>query len=317
MNTNLLNQIKKTSWIWAFLGSLVIWAAISILTRQFGLGSLFANASLASLLVIVSIGQMFAITSGDGGIDLSIPYVITLSAFLSFGLINGSESNLFMALAVVLGIGLLVGVLNSVTVLLFKIPPMIATMAVGYILNSAILIYSESYNFAAMSKIITYIANGRIAGIPFILIFALFAVLVIAFILNSTSYGRSLSAVGQNRFAAYLAGIQVNKTVMIAYMVSGLFAAIAGVLIGARVNGAFLDMGQPYMLQSVSAVVIGGTLISGGKASVVGTALGSLFLILLSTLMMVTHLPIGAQYVIQGILLIAVLVFDVNTKNCD
>lgn len=317
MNTNLFNWVKKTSWVWAFIGSLGIWIATSILTKQFGVGSLLANASLASFLIIVSIGQMFAITSGDGGIDLSIPYVITLSAFLSFGIINGSESNLFMAITVVLGVGLLVGVLNSVTVLLFKIPPMIATMAVGYILNSAILIYSENYNFSTMSKIITFIANGRIAGIPFILLFALVAVLVIAFILNNTSYGRSLTAVGQNRLAAYLSGIRVNRTVMFAYMASGLFAAIAGVLIGARVNGAFLDMGTPYMLQSVSAVVIGGTLISGGKPSVVGTALGSFFLILLSTLMMVTHLPIGTQYIIQGILLIIVLVFDGNAKAAD
>lgn len=317
MNTNLLKWTKKASWIWAFLGSLIMWIAISVLTRQFGVGSLIANASLASLLMIVSIGQMFAITSGDGGIDLSIPYVITLSAFLSFGLIKGSESNLPMALIVVLGIGLLVGVLNSVTVLIFKINPMIATMAVGYILNSAILLYSESYNFSEMSKIITFIANGRVAGIPFILIFALLIVAFVGFILDKTSYGRALTAVGQNRLAAYFAGIRVNKTVLFAYMASALFASIAGILIGARVNGAFLDMGQPYMLQSVSAVVIGGTLISGGKASVIGTALGSFFLILLSTLMLVTHLPIGTQYIIQGILLIIVLIFDGNSKAAD
>lgn len=316
MKTNILNTIKKP-WIWACLGCIGSWLAISIITNQFGIESFLINASLASFLIIIATGQMFAITSGEGGIDLSIPYMITLSAFLSFGIINGSESNVPLALITVLGIAIFVGILNSAAILFFKIPPMIGTMAIGYIINTAILLYSESYRFSEMSKFISYIANGRIVKLPIVLLFAVVVVCFIGFLINNTSFGISLTAVGQNRLAAYLAGVRVNKTVVIAYIASAVFAAIGGILLGARVNGAFLDMGTPYMLQSVSSVVIGGTLIAGGRASVIGTAFGSLFLILLSTLMMVTHLPIGTQYIIQGILLITVLVFDGGSKESE
>lgn len=301
---------KDKPWIWACLGSLICWLITGLVLSKLDFQSLLVNAALASLLAIVSFGQMYAITSGDGGIDLSIPYVITLSAFMSFGIIQGVESNLILAMAIIAGVGLLIGFLNAVSIIIFKIPPIIATMAIGFIVNSAVLVYSSSYSSHKTSIVLTTIANGRFLGIPIIILFAIVLLLMIVFSFEKMSYGRALIAVGQNRLAAFLAGINVNKTIMIAYMISGLLAAIGGALIGARIDGAFLEMGQAYMLQSVGAVVIGGTLVAGGKASPVGAAFGALMLMLMVTLMVISGLPIGVQYIVEGIILILVLIID-------
>lgn len=317
MNNSISILIKRFPWIWACLGSLICYLAISILTSSFGFESLLTNAAIASLLAIVALGQMFAISSGDGGIDLSVPYIITLSSFLSFGIIQGSNGNLFKGILVIIFVGLFVGLLNSVAIIIFEIPPIIATMAMGFIVNTAILLYSTKFSSFKSSSLLSTIANGRLLGVPIILIFALICVLIVVVLLNTMTYGRAIMAVGQNRLASYFAGIQVNKTIMIAYMISGLFASIGGALIGARVNGAFLDMGQPYMLQSVGAVVIGGTLISGGKSTGIGTAFGALFLILLVTLMLVSHLSVGVQYIVEGIVLILVLAIGGNQGHTD
>jgi ribose transport system permease protein len=301
---------KNTPWIWACLGSLICWLLTSIVLSQLDFQSLLVNAALASLLTIVSLGQMFAMTSGDGGIDLSIPYVITLSAFLSFGIIQGVESNLILGMLAVAGMGLLIGFLNAISIITFKIPPIIATMAIGFIVNSGVLVYSSSFTSNKTSAVLTTIANGRFLGIPIIIFFTIALILIVAFVFKKMSYGRAITAVGQNRLAAFFAGINVNRTIMIAYMLSGLLAAVGGALIGARIDGAFLEMGQSYLLQSVGAVVIGGTLVSGGKASAVGTAFGALMLTLMVTLMVISRLPIGVQYIIEGIILILVLIID-------
>ncbi|MBP2662213.1 MAG: permease component of ribose/xylose/arabinose/galactoside ABC-type transporter [Firmicutes bacterium] len=313
-----INNIgKNTPWIWACLGSLICWLLTSLLLSKLDFQSLLVNAALASLLTIVSLGQMFAMTSGDGGIDLSIPYTITLSAFLSFGIIQGSESNLILGMSVVAVVGIVIGFLNAISIITFKIPPIIATMAIGFIVNSGVLVYSSSFTSNKTSAVLTTIANGRLLGIPIIILFAIALILIITFVFEKMSYGRAITAVGQNRLAAFFAGINVNRTIMLAYMISGLLAAVGGALIGARIDGAFLEMGQSYMLQSVGAVVIGGTLVSGGKASTVGTAFGALMLTLMVTLMVISRLPIGVQYIIEGIILILVLIIDKPHTESD
>lgn len=306
MISKVLNFQEKP-WIWAFLGSLILWVAIGITSSNFSVGSLVANANLACILAIISLGQMFAISLGEGSIDLSIPYVVTLTAFLSMGIINGQNSNILIGLLVSLGVGLLVGIVNTISITLFRIPPIIATMALGFILNTAIFLYAARFKAFTSSPLLAVMAKGSIFGIPWIIVISVIFAGLIGFIISQTSYGRALMATGQNRTAANFAGINVNRTILSAYLLSGTLAALGGVLIAARVGGAFLDMGQPFLLQSVGVVVIGGTLVSGGKATVIGTMFGSLFMILLSTFMSVTHLPIGAQNIIEGILIILIL----------
>jgi ribose transport system permease protein len=151
------------------------------------------------------------------------------------------------------------------------------------------------------------ISAGRVLDLPIMLLVCLGLIVLTEFILRGTVYGRTLSAVGQNRIAARLAGIPVNRVIATAFVISSVLVSLMGLVLGAYVGGAFLEMGQPYLLQSVAAVVIGGTLIFGGSASAVGVFFASVLLILLVTLMQIMQLPPGSQDMVQGVVVILVL----------
>ncbi|MFP4564527.1 MAG: ABC transporter permease [Spirochaetia bacterium] len=305
--------LEDKYWIWAFLGSFALWLVIGIVTSKLNIGSLLSNGTSAAFLAIPALGQMYVVSCGRGAIDLSIPGVITLTAFLSTGIIDGLNANVFHGILICLAVGAAIGFANSISVLFLKIPPIIATLAMGYILTTATLIYNEGFAAFKISPFLLTISRGKIAGIPCIIILGVALGAVAAFVMHRTAYGRSLTAVGQNIEAAHLAGINTNRTQMLAYIISGLFSGLAGVLIAARVGGAFLGMGNTYLLETVGAVVIGGTLIFGGRSTIVGTLFGCLFLVLIVTAMQVAGFPVGTQNIVKGFLIILVLI--VATKK--
>ena len=187
------------------------------------------------------------------------------------------------------------------------IPPIITTLAVGYILTTGTLLFNRGFRTYAISPLLVSLVSTRIADIPALLILALVLSFLAYLLLHRTVYGRSLAAMGQNSDAAYLAGVGVKATRLVAYVLSGALAALGGVLLSARVGGAFLEMGNPFLLQSVGAVVVGGSSILGGKSTALGTFLGSIFLVMVVTTMQVLRLPGGLQQVAQGILIMLVL----------
>ncbi len=303
-----LRKFKNIPWIWAALGSLLLWFILSILTNKLNVESLIAASVNASLLAIISFGQMLVITTGGGAIDLSIPNVITLSAFLFVGLSSESNLKTLYTVPIVLLIGSFIGMLNAFAVLVLNIPPMVATLAIGYIVMTAILLYNPHFTTSYVPQIFIRIARGRLFGfVPIVLIIAVIFIILLTLMLLRTRYGKSLVAIGQNLEAAKLVGIPVNLVRGIAYIMSGLFAAVGGLLISSMINGAFLGLGDPYLLQTVGAVVVGGTLIFGGRAVPLGAFLGSLFFILLVTMIQVAGLKIGAQFIIEGLFIILII----------
>jgi ribose transport system permease protein len=212
-----------------------------------------------------------------------------------------------LGILVIAALGIAVGWINALIINRLRIPPIIATLAVGYILITATLIYNRGFTTYAVSPLLAYVASGRVMGIPIILLLAIALTALASWFMHKTVYGRQLSAVGQNARAAHFAGINVQQTTRIAYLLSGLLAAIGGLLLSGRVSGAFLEMGTPFLLQSVGAVVVGGSSIVGGMGTPLGTLLGSIFLAMIVTTMAVLRVPGGFQDMIQGILIILVL----------
>lgn len=127
------------------------------------------------------------------------------------------------------------------------------------------------------------------------------------FVLQRSPYGRRLLALGQNERTARLAGIKTRNVKMISYVIGAVLASFGGVMLGIYSGGAFLSIGDPYLLQSIGAVVIGGTLIAGGRSTIIGTLGGALFLTLVNTMTELTKLSIGLQDIVEGALLILVL----------
>ena len=291
-------------WIWSALAVMIFWGALSAVTNRFSVASLSGILLSASFLSVVGLGQMFVVTTGRGNIDLSIASVITLSAYVALLTVRGQDANLAWGVLVALGLGLVVGLLNAA---LLSLRVGIATLATGYVLATATLLSNRSIHGFAVSPALKVVAAGRIFGGPIMLFACIALIILVEFVLQRTVYGRTLSAVGQNRVAARLAGIRVDRVVATAFVISAVLASLMGLVLGAYVGGAFLEMGQPYLLQSIAAVVVGGTLIFGGSASAIGVLFASILLILMVTLMQIMQLPPGSQDMVQGVVVILVL----------
>ena len=311
-----MKKLFEQPWIWALLGILALWILLSIGVGQVNLENLSGIVASAGLLSVVAIGQMMVVTTGNGAIDLSIPSVMTLSAFVVTSVTNGQDARLVLGLVVVAALGVGVGWVNALIVNRLRIPPIIATLAVGYILTTATLIFNRGFETYNVSPLLAYIASGRVSGVPIILLLAVALTWATSWLLHTSVYGLKLSAVGQNQRAAYFAGVRVEATRCTAYVLSGLLAALGGVLLSGRVSGAFLEMGNPFLLQSVGAVVVGGSSILGGRGNAVGTLLGSIFLVMIVTTMQVLRVAGGSQDIAQGMLIILVLaVATVRTQT--
>jgi len=305
--SNILPWLRAHRWSFSGVGILLLWSVLSLATAQFSLSSLSGVASSASFLAVAAIGQMFAVATGGGNVDLSIPSVITLSAFLTMIVSGGSDAGLVRALPLVLVVGLATGAVNAALILRLRIPAIIATLAVGYVLDTAALLANRRFTTYAVSPILRTLASAHLWGVPAILLFAGALATGSAALIGRTGFGRTLMALGQNATAASLAGVRVGRITTVAFMLSGALAAIDGALLSAHTGGAFLGMGRPYLLQSVGAVVVGGTLIFGGSATALGTLLGSVLLVLIVTTMQIAGLPGGVQDMVQGAVIIAVL----------
>lgn len=313
--TTLAMKTKQWHWIWAAAGSLIMWSAIGAFSRNFNLASLAANLASASFLTLAALGQMIVMTTGRGAIDLSIPNVITLGAFLTMGLTGGKDSRFLPVLVFVLTVGAVTGILNSLLVVRMNIAPMIATLATGYIVSSIISIYNRGFNTLAVCHMLKTAVTKKILGLPFICYFVFGITIFIWLMFRRVTYGRALLALGQNKKAAALAGIRVDRVETLAYVMSGMLAALTGVFLSARVGGAFLGMGDTYLLDTVGSVVIGGTLAMGGRAAPAGTLFGALFFGLLVTAMQVANFSIGVQYIVKGIVIILVLVLSTGKSD--
>ena len=189
---------------------------------------------------------------------------MTLSAYVALIVVGGHDGRLALGVAATLALGLAVGSINAALVLLARIPAIIATLATGYVLATASLLANRAIPGFTIAPTLRVIAAGRVGGVPIMALLALFAVGAASLVLNRTAYGRTLSAVGQNMSAARLAGVRTVRVAAGAFLACSVLAAFTGLLLGAYVGGAFLEMGQPFLLQSLGAVVLGGTLIFGG-----------------------------------------------------
>jgi ribose transport system permease protein len=294
-------------WTWSALAVLLFWAVLSAVTNRFSIASLSGIFLSASFLTVAGIGQMFVVTTGRGNIDLSIPSVLTLNAYIALLTVRGQDANLALGVSVALGVGFAVGLFNAALVVRLKVPAIIATLATGYVLATATLLANRSIHGFAVSPALKFLAAGRISGTPIMLLICIALIVVTEFVLRRTVYGRILSAVGQNRAAARLAGVAVDRVITVAFVISAVLASVLGLVLGAYVGGAFLEMGQPFLLQSIAAVVVGGTLIFGGYATAIGVFSASVLLILLVTLMQIMQLPPGSQDMLQGLVVILVL----------
>lgn len=294
-------------WVWSFIGAAIVWLAIIGIAGGGGsLETLSIALQFATFFVIAGLGQMLVITAGPGNIDLSIPGVMTFAGYVATGTMAGSNSGLALGLALGVLVGLGAGAANVLLIRALRIPPMVATLASGFILESMATAYA-SHSHAKPAAMLSGFAAHRIFGVSAMT--ALFIVLTILVSLGfrRTVSGRSLLAIGQNRRAAVLAGLAVARTTIAVYVLSGLLAGLAGILLAAYSGGASLDMASDYLLMSIAVVVLGGTSIAGGAAAATGLWGAALLLGLVVTMLNLLHVEEGVRFIVTGMIIIGVL----------
>ncbi len=298
--------VGNNSWVWAATGAFVLWMLISVIAGSVSLQTLLLNATLASILALVAFGQMIVITSGDGAIDLSLPYIVTFGGYVAARFMAGGNETILSGFIITILVCAFVGLLNGLITLYLKVPAIITTLATGYILYSFILMIA--YNTQAYpNPLIKNFASWKWHDFSTLTMLCLIVAVLLAVVMYRTKFGKRLHAVGQNRRAADLAGINVRRTVIGAFIISGVLGGITGILCGGFFGGTFLDMGNAYLITGIAATLIGGTVVAGGKSSVGGTLAGALMLTLIVTFITLTRLSMGLQYLIEGAVLIAIL----------
>lgn len=307
MKPGMRSWLDANPWVWSLLGAVIVWGLTAASVAGRGAGETLSTAlGFATFYVIVGIGQMLVIAAGPGNIDLSIPSVMTLAGYLSMGVMHAQDGGLALGIAVALGIGLAAGVANVVLIRGLNIPPMIATLAAGFVMQSMTIAYSRG-STAKPAPLLLAASLARVLDVPVIALAFLVVAALVAGVLARSVFGRSVLAVGQNARAAYLAGIRVGRTLALVYVVSALLAAVAGLLLAAYSGGASLNMAEDFLLMSIAVVVLGGSSIAGGQATVAGVWTAALLLYLIVTMLNVFGVGAGLRYVITGLIIILVL----------
>ena len=291
------------------LSAVIMMLAMKLVNPTFGsIEQLAAILTTSIFLVVASYGQGLVILLG--GIDLSIGVVMSISGMMIAGLTNGSNEALCWALPITLITCFAVGLISGLGVALLKIPPFIMTLAMGTTFFGVALGVTAGSSQRTVAPMLQSLMSARLAGIPFPILF-IFCFLVAGSLLQSrTGAGRKLYAIGSSRLAARIVGLPVETITVAAYAVSGLCAGLAGILLAGYSSSATLDMGDPFLMPTIAAVVIGGACVTGGRGIYFGTFAGAIFLSVLSTIITMLSLSQGWRNIIQGGIIVVALILQ-------
>lgn len=252
-------------------------------------------------LALVSVGQTLTILSG--GIDLSVGSLISLTSCLTSGLINNNPDRVMGVVIAVLALGILVGFINAGLVVALRVHPLIVTLGMGAALQGVTLLYTLG-PVGRVPRGFNFLAYGRVDGLPFGAVIAVLLCVLIALLLRYLPLGRQIYALGDDASSARLVGLRRTRILMLVYGASGFCCAATGLYLVARFGVGQPYTGVNYTLASITPVVLGGTLLSGGKGGVIGTLLGAFLIALLNNLLNFMDVSKHYQLVAQAVIII-------------
>ena len=262
----------------------------------------------AGYILIPSIGMTLILISG--GLDLSVGAVLALAGTVSgFGMVNfGLPIWISVIMGLLSGIG--IGLLNGAIIVRFSVPPMIITLGMMYVARGLVLVTTNGVAVYPLPLTWQAWEQSTLFGLPMVVPFCIVLCVVFHIIMTQTVFGRSLYAVGGNRDTAKLSGIKVNKISLAGYAISGVMAALSGLVISSRLGSAQPSAGEGYELSVIAACIIGGTSLFGGRGTILGTAIGSIFMSMLTNSMTLMRVNVNYQKLVVGIVLVFAVILD-------
>lgn len=284
----------------------------TLLNRNFLTVQNLANVSRQiSITTIIAMGETLLIIAGM--IDLAAGAVLALAGVLSVAVYKLTGS-LALAMLVGLGAGILCNSLSGVVVVKFKTPPFIATLAMQTAARGAILMYCNGQNIYQIGDYVVF-GQGYVGPIPTPVLFMLGVVVLTWYILRHTRFGRHLYAVGGNEEAARASGVGIGRTKFYAYMISGLYVGLAGILYMSRNNAGLPNAGAGLEFEGMTAAIIGGTSFSGGVGTAMGTLAGGFIMGFLNNVMNLLGIQAYAQQVVRGVIIVLAVIWDISSKQ--
>lgn len=265
---------------------------------------------LAVFLGVIAAGQTLVVISGSEGIDLSAGSVVTLTAILTYVIVKGADEKVLLALLVSLAVGAAIGFLNGVGVTFLKISPFVMTLGMSGVVTGTIIIINHGNVSGKVAPLMTRLIARPLSPrlpIPNALIIWLIFGLLMWLLLERTTFGKNLFALGVNRVTARLSGVNVIGMNLATYALAGALAGFGGFLVVGNTGVVFIALGQPFLFPSIAAVAVGGTLLSGGKGSYWGTMAGSIVLILITSLLTTMQMPDSVRRMVLGATLLVLI----------
>ena len=322
MGKKLLGFFKSTAGM-VLIVALLAGLIVHIITYvKSGVGNFYTPYNMstltrsASFIILVGFGQTLVLLTG--GIDLSVASVGSVCSMISAQLMVNAGVEAYTAILFSCLLGLALGAINGFFIAYLQITPFIVTLATGEIFKGIVYVVTKGMPITGVPKKASSLANGIIGGvIPNILIIMLIICALLTLMLKKTSFGRHIYALGGNRNCARIVGIRTQRVEMAVYCLSGMMAAIAGVMMTCRLESFQASIGENWVMPSVTASVLGGTSMLGGIGGVIGTVVGGFFSSVIST--SITLLRVSSYWetiVTGGVVLIAV-VMDAFKENAN
>ena len=307
-------KITTNTSLFLFLGFLVILFSLTSehFLSPYNITSLLTNISYSGIAAIVLTLVMIS-----RGLDISIGGVIGLTTVVVSALYSQSDPlPIWLILSIGLGVGAVVGLINGWCITVLDMDPIITTLGAMAITRGLAYVISDSQSILMFEDTTDFISNGVIFNVPIpIILFALTAI-IFSIVLHKSKFGRSIYAIGANEVSASLSGISVNKTKMILYVFTGIAASVSGIILLGQTSVGMPQHGIGAELEVITAVLLGGTALSGGKGTIYGTIAGVLILGVLFNGLTISGVRYVHLQIFQGLLLlVAVATYEIKTRN--
>jgi ribose transport system permease protein len=290
----------------AFVVVAAIWIGASIFIRGFGaFGHLRYIVELASVIGLVAVGQTLAVIGG--GIDLSVSAVITVAAILVPLLTFGGDTSGLGAIGLTLLVATSIGAVNGLGIGYLGLPPLIMTLAMATILQGVLVLIAGGSAISVDNPTLTWLGESHVMGVSASILLWLIVAVAALFWLHFTRSGTLIFAIGTNPLVSQLSGIPIQRLTLTLYAVAGLCAGLAGMVLLSMNGQGYVGIGDPYLLSSIAAVVLGGTSILGGRGTYLGTIAGAILLVTMTALITVINASEGWRSIILGCLILGLL----------